>query len=233
VTFGFSELVVLIILNESALTKGPIGVRGIAPPSLGSFEFGSEKAFYFLILFMLILVIIFLKRLEISKIGRAWFAIRENEIAAEAIGINIIKYKVIAFAISASIGAIGGAFFARWMRFVSPDMFKFWESVLILCMIILGGLGSIRGVLVGALILTGLSEILRGFLPYVEELISPIAKVELVGARYAIYGLVLIIMMRFKPEGLLPTTRVRAEMHPATDAILEAQTQTFWDKRNR
>ena len=232
VTFGFSELVVLIILNESALTKGPRGVRGIAPPTMGGFEFGSETAFYFLILFMLILVIIFMKRLEKSKIGRAWFAIRENEIAAEAIGINIIKYKVIAFAISASIGAVGGAFFARWMRFVSPDMFKFWESVLILCMIILGGLGSIRGVLLGALILTGLGEFLRGFLPYVEELISPIAKVELVGARYAIYGLVLIIMMRFKPEGLLPTTRVRAEMHPTTDAILEAQTETFWDKRN-
>ena len=78
-----------------------------------------------------------------------------------------------------------------------------------------------------------MGEILRVFLPYVEEIISPIAKVELVGARYAIYGLVLIIMMRFKPEGLLPTTRVRAEMHPASDAILEAQTQTFWESRER
>jgi branched-chain amino acid transport system permease protein len=232
VTFGFSELVILIILNESEITNGPIGVRGISPPSIGSFEFSSERSFYYLILFMLLVSIILLKRLERSKVGRAWFAIRENEIAAEAVGINIIKYKVIAFAISASIGAIGGAFFARWMLFVSPDMFKFWESVLILCMIILGGLGSIRGVLAGALILTALSEILRSVLPYVEELIRPVANVELVGARYAIYGLVLIIMMRFRPEGILPATRVRAEMHPTSEAILKAQTETFWDKRN-
>jgi branched-chain amino acid transport system permease protein len=232
VTFGFSELVILIILNEYEITNGPIGVRGISPPTIGAFEFASEKSFYYLIMAMLILTIIILKRLEKSKIGRAWFAIRENEIAAEAVGINIIRYKVTAFAISASIGAVGGAFFARWMLFISPDMFKFWESVLILCMIILGGLGSIRGVLAGALILTALSEILRSALPYAEELIRPIADVELVGARYAIYGLVLVIMMRFKPEGLLPETRVMAEMHPTSDTILEAQTETFWDKRN-
>ncbi len=231
VTFGFSELVILIVLNESWLTNGPIGVRGIAAPAIGDYVFTSERAFYYLILFMLILVIIFIKRIANSKIGRAWFAIRENEIAAEAVGINIIKYKVVAFAISASIGAVGGAFFARWMRFVSPDMFKFWESVLILCMIILGGLGSIKGVLAGAFIMTALAEILRAVLPYAEELIRPVANVELVGARYAVFGIVLIIMMRFKPEGLFPETRVIAEMHPSTDAILDAQTDTFWDKR--
>ena len=228
VTFGFSELVVLIILNESEITNGPIGVRGITAPTLGPFEFSSERSYYYLILFLLIVSIVLLKRLENSKIGRAWFAIRENEIAAEAVGINIIKYKVTAFAISASIAAVGGAFYARWMLFISPDMFKFWESVLILCMIILGGLGSIRGVILGAFILTGLSEVLRGVIPLLEGATG----MELGGARYAIYGIVLIIMMRFRPEGLLPATRVRGEMHPVTDAVLNAQTEAFWDKRS-
>lgn len=196
VTFGFSELVVMTMRNELWLTRGPMGLPGIAPPSVFGHVITKDWEFFYLIIFMLLIVILIASRLENSKIGRAWFGIREDEIAAQCCGVNLIQYKVTAFAISASIGAAGGAFFANWFKFIHPDMFKFWESVLILCLIVLGGLGSIVGTMLGALVLIPLSEILRVVLPN-----------ELFNARFLIYGAVLVIMMRLKPDGILPFVR--------------------------
>ncbi len=193
VTFGFSELVVMTMRNEIWLTRGPMGLPGIEPPSIFGHSLTLDWEYYYLIIFMLMIVILIVTRLQNSKIGRAWFGIRENEIAAQCCGINLIRYKVMAFAISASIGAAGGAFFANWFKFIHPDMFKFWESVLILCLIVLGGLGSIVGTMLGALVLIPLSEILRTVLPS-----------EFFSARFLIYGAVLVIMMRLKPDGILP-----------------------------
>ncbi len=199
VTFGFSELVVLMLRNELWLTRGPMGLPGIAPPSIFGHALVHGWEFYYLILFLLLVVLFAVTRLEGSRLGRAWFAIREDEIAAQCCGINLIRYKVTAFAISASIGAMGGAFFARWFLFIHPDMFKFWESILILCLIVFGGMGSITGTMLGALILIPLSEILRIVLPQ-----------ELFNARFLIYGLILVLMMRLRPEGLIPFERSRA-----------------------
>ena len=193
VTFGFSELVVLVLRNELWLTRGPMGLPGIPPPSIFGHPLTRDWEFFYLILLLLMIVLLVVTRLQDSRMGRAWFAIREDEIAAQCCGINLIRYKVTAFAISASIGAMGGAFYAKWFKFIHPDMFKFWESILILCLIVFGGMGSIAGTMLGALILIPLSEVLRAVLPQ-----------GLFNARYLIYGLVLVLMMRWRPEGLVP-----------------------------
>jgi len=199
VTFGFSELVVLLIRNELWLTRGPMGLPGITPPSIFGHVLIQEWEFFYLAMFLVLVVLLVVTRLEDSRVGRAWFAIREDEIAAQCCGINLIRYKVTAFAISASIGAMGGAFYAKWFRFIHPDMFKFWESILILCVIVFGGMGSIAGTMLGALILIPLSEVLRAVLPQ-----------SLFSARYLIYGLILVLMMRWRPEGLIPFERAQA-----------------------
>jgi branched-chain amino acid transport system permease protein len=199
VTFGFSELVVLLIRNELWLTRGPMGLPGISPPSIFGHPLTRDWEFYYLILILLLIVLVVVTRLQDSRVGRAWFAIREDEIAAQCCGVNLIRYKVTAFAISASIGAMAGAFYAKWFKFIHPDMFKFWESILILCLIVFGGMGSIAGTLLGALILIPLSEVLRAVLPQ-----------GLFSARYLIYGLVLVLMMRWRPEGLIPFERAQA-----------------------
>lgn len=193
VTFGFSELVVLLLRNELWLTRGPMGLPGISPPSIFGYAFTRDWQYFYLALFLLCVVLVVVTRLENSRLGRAWFAIRGDEIAAQCCGISLIRYKVMAFAASAAIGAMGGAFYAKWFRFIHPDMFKFWESILILCLIVFGGMGSIAGTMLGALILIPLSEILRAALPQ-----------GMFNARYLIYGLLLVLMMRLRPEGLVP-----------------------------
>ncbi len=202
VTFGFSELVVLTIINETWLTRGPMGLPGIAPPSLFGREFSEEMSFYYLALTLVILTVIVMSRLQNSRVGRAWSAIREDEIAAQSCGVNVMRYKVAAFAVSAAFAAVGGAFFARWITFISPNMFKFWESVMILCMVVLGGMGSVPGTVIGTIILGSLSEILRGILP--ESGI-------LERARFLFFGLIMVLLMRFRPEGLCP---VRGHFSP-------------------
>ena len=199
VTFGFSELVVLVIRNELWLTRGPMGLPGISPPAIFGYTLKHDWEFFYLVLFLLMVVLLVVTRLEDSRLGRAWFAIREDEIAAQCCGINLVRYKVIAFAISASIGAMGGAFYAKWFKFIHPDMFKFWESILILCLIVFGGMGSIVGTMLGALILIPLSEILRVILPQ-----------SLFSARYLLYGMILVLMMRWRPEGLIPFEQAQA-----------------------
>jgi len=193
VTFGFSELVVLLIRNELWLTRGPMGLPGISPPAIFGYTLNQGWHYFYLALFLLLVVLVVVVRLENSRLGRAWFAIREDEIAAQCCGISLIRYKVMAFAASAAIGAMGGAFYAKWFRFIHPDMFKFWESILILCLIVFGGMGSISGTMLGALILIPLTEVLRSALPQ-----------SMFNARYLIYGLLLVIMMRLRPEGLIP-----------------------------
>ncbi|MFW5731381.1 MAG: branched-chain amino acid ABC transporter permease [Desulfonatronovibrionaceae bacterium] len=219
VTFGFSELVVLFLTNEIWLTRGPLGLPGIDPVIFDLswlstmlnpdwdwyWEFISLKPYFYLALAMVLLVYIIMGRLEDSRLGRAWFAIREDPIAASSCGVNLLTYKVIGFAISAGIGAMGGAFLARWTMFLSPDMFKFWESFLILCMVVLGGLGNFKGSLAGAAVLIALGEILRIVLP---TLGLPTE------TRFLAYGLIMVLMMRFKPKGFFPNIATQSEKNP-------------------
>jgi branched-chain amino acid transport system permease protein len=207
VTFGFSELVVMVLTNEIWLTRGPLGLPGIAPVGIDlsflsgifgpdaplAYEFSGETPYYYLGLAMAALVYLLLRRARDSRLGRAWLAIREDELAAASAGVDVARCKTVAFAVSAGIGALAGAFLARWSQFLSPDMFKFWESFLVLCMVVLGGLGSIAGACAGAAALIGLGEILRELLP---GLGIPVE------ARFLAYGLIMILIMRFRPAGL-------------------------------
>jgi branched-chain amino acid transport system permease protein len=186
VTLGFGEIVRLILNNWDSLTKGPNGISGIAPPFIMSISLGKISSYYYLVLFFVMLTVFITKRVYSSKIGRAWIAIREDEIAASVIGINTTLYKLYAFAFGAFWAGLAGASFAAKMQFVSPESFTFMESVLILCMVILGGLGSITGVIIGSFILVLLPEVLREVQLY----------------RMLALGIGLVSLMIFRPQGL-------------------------------
>lgn len=203
VTFGFTELVVLFLTNEIWLTRGPLGMPGIPPVEIDlrwlhagwRYVFTGEIPYYYLALALVVLVYAVMLRVEDSRLGRAWLAIREDPLAAASCGVNLMLFKSVAFALSAGIGALAGCLMARWSMFLSPDIFKFWESFLVLCMLVLGGLGNVNGAIVGAVILICLGEVLRIVLP----------KFGLPAeTRFLVYGLIMIFIMRFKPAGFMP-----------------------------
>ena len=198
VTFGFAELFFRIVKNETWLTGGvPNGqLRGVPAPTIPftSISFDLNWHHYYHIIILLVIVVFVTYRLQNSRIGRAWVAIREDEQAAESMGINVGRYKSLAFAVSAAIGGIGGAFLAQFQVSFSAQFFEFWESIFILCMVVLGGMGSIRGAMLGAIILGSLGEILREALSNYPEI---------AGSRMLLFGLILVLLMRFRPAGLI------------------------------
>ncbi|MBI5191347.1 MAG: branched-chain amino acid ABC transporter permease [Nitrospirae bacterium] len=196
VTLGFGEITRIVLNNWDGLTGGPNGVSGVPRPSVGPFVFTSLTHYYFLVLGMAIVTIFVVMRLNDSRIGRAWIAIREDEIAAEAMGVNTVKLKLLAFALGAVLAGLAGVFYVAKMGFVSPESFNFFESVIILCMVVLGGMGSIPGVVLGAVILYLLPEGLREFQQY----------------RMLIFGAAMVVMMVFRPQGIIGTKRRGMEM---------------------
>ncbi len=186
VTLGFGEIVRLVLNNWDSFTKGPNGISGIAPPSIGGAVIGKISHYYYLVLFFVILSFFVMRRVEDSKIGRAWIAIREDGIASSAMGINTMLYKLYSVAFGAFWAGLAGCLFAAKMRFVSPESFTFMESVLILCMVIIGGIGSIAGVIIGAVVLVFLPEVLRDAQMY----------------RMLAVGSGLVFLMVFRPQGL-------------------------------
>lgn len=186
VTLGFGEIVRLVLNNWDSLTKGPNGIAGIEPPSLMGFSIESLASYYYMVLFFVVVAVFIMKRVQHSKTGRAWVALREDEIASSSLGINITLHKLYSFAFGAFWAGLAGCLFAAKMRFVSPESFTFIESVLIVCMVILGGLGSVAGVVIGTMILVFLPEVLREVQMY----------------RMLALGLGLVLLMVFKPQGL-------------------------------
>jgi len=187
VTLGFGEIVRLVLNNWDSLTNGPNGITGIAPPSLFGVSLGKLNLYYYLVFLLVLLAVIIIRRVESSRIGRAWIAIKENEIAASSMGINTTKYKLYAFAFGTFWAGVAGILFSAKMQFVSPESFTFMESILILSMIILGGLGNIYGAIIGAFILVLLPEVLREVQLY----------------RMLILGIGLVLLMVFRPHGIL------------------------------
>jgi len=187
VTLGFGEIARLILNNWDSLTRGPNGIPGIASPSILLLSLGKISYYYYLVLFFVILTVFMTQRVYSSRIGRAWVAIREDEVASSAVGINTTMYKIYAFAFGAFWAGLAGTLFAGKMHFVSPESFTFMESVFILCMVILGGLGSIPGVILGSIILVLLPEFLREVQLY----------------RMLALGSGLVLLMVFMPQGLL------------------------------
>ncbi|MEJ2641641.1 MAG: high-affinity branched-chain amino acid ABC transporter permease LivM [Desulfosarcinaceae bacterium] len=203
VTLGFGEIVRIILNNWMSLTNGPNGILGVKAPSIlrpvfeggMSFEIFYLKKLqylYYIVLALAIITIIAVRHLNYSRIGRAWESIREDETAAELMGVNTFLLKLLAYAMGALFAGMAGAFFCARMRFVSPESFTFLESAMVLCMVVLGGMGSIPGIMLGAAALIVLPEAFRGFETY----------------RMLVFGLAMILMMLFRPAGLIPAKRV-------------------------
>lgn len=210
VTLGFGEIMRLVLNNWDGLTNGPRGLprvgEAISSPNFFFLHFQSDLSFYFLILFFVILGIIVSRRLDNSRIGRAWIAIREDELAAETCGINVEKVKLFAFSFSAIFAACAGVLYSHWIKFISPESFTFWESFLLVSMVVLGGMGSIPGIILATVLVIGVPELLRGLLG-----------TQLVNYRMLFFGLVLVLMVIFRPQGIIPSKRRELELHPTEE----------------
>jgi branched-chain amino acid transport system permease protein len=188
VTLGFGEIVRMILMNWDPVTNGPLGVRNIPLPSLFGISLSlTNHGLYYLDLALVAFVSLFCVLVINSKVGRAFIAIREDEIAAQMMGIKTIRYKVLAFVLSAIISGIAGAFYAPMVGYIDPNSFTFDVSSQIISMAILGGLGTMRGMYFGTAVLIIFPEVSRFLMDY----------------RFVIYGLILVVMMRFRPQGLL------------------------------
>ncbi len=192
VTLGLGEITRIVLNNWDSLTGGPNGIANIGRPVLFGHVLSRPLDFYYLILVIAIVTVLAMRRLMDSRIGRAWVAIREDEVAAEAMGINTFRLKLLAFVLASAWAGMTGVFFASKMAFVSPESFTFFESIMILCMVVLGGMGSIAGIILGAFLLITLPEVFRDFADY----------------RMLGFGVALVLMMVFRPQGLLGTGKV-------------------------
>ncbi|MFZ5816187.1 MAG: ABC transporter permease subunit [Bacillota bacterium] len=210
VTLGFGEVIQVISRNLDRpvnITGGAPGIAPINTPTLGPLDLGTPTAIYFLGLIFTVLVAIAMVRLEQSRVGRAWAAMREDDIAARAMGVPLVKMKLLAFATGASFSGAMGMLFAIKQQFINPETFGFMESIGILAMIILGGLGSIRGVIVGAVAVTLLRfQFLRDLSDYFANWGLPPA-IDVTKYQPLIFGLILILMMIYRQQGLVPATR--------------------------
>ena len=214
VTLGFGEIVPVVARNWDWFTNGAQGLGGVRTPKLFGFDFGfSPFPYYFLGLGLVAAAVFVSFRLQESRVGRAWMAIREDEMAAGAMGVDHVRYKLLAFAIGAAIAGLAGTFHVAKLTTATPEMFQFPVSVMILVMVVLGGMGSVRGVVLAALILAFLqSEILQELTSWVNALGRAVGspylqKVQLITSLELIFGLILVLMMLFRREGLWPAVR--------------------------
>lgn len=229
VTLGFGEIVRIFMNNLNApinITNGAQGITLIDPVAIGDFKFSNSTQFlgfsisgpqkyYYLLLALVILVIVINLRLQNSRVGRAWQAIREDEIAAKAVGINTRNLKLLAFAMGASFGGVAGGVFSAMQGFVSPESFSLIESVMILAMVVLGGMGHIPGVILGAVLLSILPEALRYGVGPIQMAIFDKMLIDPESLRMLIFGLALVLVMRFKPAGLWPSPERKRELQDA------------------
>lgn len=208
VTLGFGEIIRILARSDVLIefTGGPRGVRSIGGPVLFGLNLNNEFYFMYFIILGIILVAYITHQLQRSRVGRAWMAIREDEDVAEAMGINTLKYKLMAFMMGASLAGFSGAFYASRNKFAGPEDFMLLVTINVLCLVIIGGMGSIPGVIVGALVLKGLPEILR----------------ELSDYRMLAFGALLMLMMILRPEGILPSSRRKMELRP-DEEFLESE----------
>ncbi len=227
VTLGFGEVIRVLANNLDRpvnFTNGPRGITPIGrPPALLGLSYG--EFFYFLVLLIVVVVVMVNRRLEDSHIGRAWEAMREDELAAQAMGVPLVRMKLLAFATGASFAGIMGVVFSAKQVFINPESFTFLESIGVLSMVILGGMGSIRGAVLGAAVVTVLNlQVLKGFSLWLNELKNEGVTVfgfaladlptQFEPAKYErmIFGIILVLMMIFRPQGILPARRRQREL---------------------
>jgi branched-chain amino acid transport system permease protein len=226
VTLGFGEIIRIFLNNLSEpfnLTNGPKGIATIDPIRFLGIDFGvttrlgplvfseSIKYYYFLLVVVLIVIVVNL-RLQNSRIGRAWEAIREDELAARAMGINTRNMKLLAFAMGASFGGVAGGMFSSIQGFISPESFILTESVMVLAMVVLGGMGNIWGVILGAILLSFVPEILRYTVEPLQRMLFGRSIIDPEVIRMLLFGVAMVGMMLFRPAGLLPSAVRKREL---------------------
>ncbi len=242
VTLGFGEIVPNFFLNAEEITNGTLGLNPIARPS--SFTiFGHTVTFsptdqdhwYWLILAICVLSLLMIRRFYNSRLGRTWQAVREDQVAAASMGVNLVRTKLWAFALGASFAGFAGSLAAAYFQYVHPANFEFIVSITILAMVVLGGLGNIYGVIAGALLIGFFDRILT------EELTPPLNSLgdalnfeflaghNLTQDKFLIFGLALVLTMLLRPEGLFPSARRKAELHPDDDTVFEHEQQEMFD----
>jgi branched-chain amino acid transport system permease protein len=230
VTLGFGEIVPIVFLNSDKYTKGTNGIGGVYQPSLpiiGSFGFNNPWPYYITVFVIIAVVAILLYRLQDSRLGRAWMAVREDELAAASMGINTVTTKLLAFAIGASTSGLAGVFNASKLSLVSPDQFGFTVSFTILAMVVLGGMGNIWGVAVGAFALYEIQSVfLKQLTNFVQPLNIPVlSSINFVQYQFLLYGLALVAMMLLRPEGLFPSRVRQAELREDLEALDESDVE--------
>jgi branched-chain amino acid transport system permease protein len=201
VTLGFGEIIRITLNNWRELTNGPMGIMNIPHPTIvlpgvGTLQFGLKvQAYYFFILVLAVLTVFVVRRLVHSRVGLAWKAVREDELAAGAMGVDVRRAKLLAFGLGAAFAGLAGSFFAGRAGFVSPESFTFAESVLVVCIVVIGGAGSLAGVILGALVFIALPELLREAARY----------------RMLAFGVAMVTLALVRPQGLLGRTWVGEE----------------------
>jgi ABC-type branched-subunit amino acid transport system permease subunit len=223
VTLGFGEIVPQTFLNLSQWTGGPNGIGSLDQPAIFNFRFGFQALpYYYLILGLIAVAVLAANNLRMSRLGRAWMAIREDELAAAHAGINTTTTKLAAFAIGASFSGLAGCAYASKLQLVSPDQFGFNVSVAVLSMLVLGGMGNIPGVIVGSLVISSLD---RFILPQLTNFMHGFGiTIDLTNSRFLIYGIILVLTMLFRPEGLIPSRQRKAELRAGPDVLPAEQT---------
>ncbi len=241
VTLGFGEIIRIFLNNLDApinITNGPQGINLIDPIRIGGISLAQTHSilevnfpavynYYYLFLLLALLVIFVSIRLEDSRIGRAWVAIREDEVAAAAMGINTRNVKLLAFAMGASFGGVSGGLFAGFQGFVSPESFTLIESVMILCMVVLGGMGHIPGVILGAVLLVMLPEALRYLGPLQQAVFGRVIA-DPADLRLLMFGLALVLVMVLRPSGLWPST-IRRREFAADEEVAHRESESIYD----
>lgn len=214
VTLGFGEIVPIVFRNSDSITNGAAGLNGVASPSIFGFDFGVDATpYYYVGLFLVAFLIYVSIRLRDGRVGRAWMAIREDETAASTMGVNLVNYKLLAFAIGAGFAGMTGVYYVAILQTATPDMFNFNVSAMLLVMVVLGGMGSVWGVVVGAFLLQIMQSWLLPDLNWMLHGIGAavgsnwLQTVDMVKSTQLIFGVILVFMMLFRRDGLIPATR--------------------------
>jgi branched-chain amino acid transport system permease protein len=226
VTLGFGEIVRIFLNNLSRpvnVTNGPQGIAGIDPLRIDGLSFAQAQSwlglqvsspvkYYYALLLLLLAILAVNLRLQDSRIGRAWEAIREDEVAARAMGIDTTRLKLLAFAMGASFGGIAGGMFSAIQGFISPESFVLVESIMVVSMVVLGGMGNVWGVILGALLLSFTPELLRWTVEPLQRALFGRSLVDPEVIRMLLFGLALVLIMLFRPAGLLPSSVRKREL---------------------
>jgi len=203
-----------------------------------TFSFSSNLYWYYVIVLLCCFAIFVILRLDNSRLGRSWAALREDEIAASSMGISIIKTKLWAFSLGAVWGGIAGVTFANYQQFVTPESFSFMESVFVVAIVVIGGMASIPGVIVGALFIQGVPELIRGFAQsgilgqMIGHPIPPEVVTAITSYRNLLFGLFMVVMMIWRPQGMIPSKRRAAELQPNNDETAAIENESLYDAQH-